>query len=116
VIAGVLHFAKPAPFVAIVPSYLPWPELLVALSGVAELLVGAGLMTNRYRRIAAWAAVALLVAVLPANIHAAQSGVLVEGYPSSAMYRWIRVALQVPLIGWAIAVARPGKPTSLPAN
>jgi uncharacterized membrane protein len=108
VLAGVLHFVIPAPFAAIVPPYLPAPELIVAVSGAAELVIGVGLATRRWRRVAAWLAVALFVAVLPANVYAAQSGVAVAGYPSSAMYRWVRVALQLPLIGWAIGVARWG--------
>ncbi len=103
---GFMHFIKPEPFVLMVPSYIPWPDEMVALSGVAELIIGLGLMIARYRRIAAYAAIALLIAVLPANIYAAQSGVEIPDYPSESWYRWFRVALQPLLIAWALMIAQ----------
>ena len=42
-----LHFLNPEPFVLIVPPYLPAPELLVAISGVFEVLGGVGLLIDR---------------------------------------------------------------------
>jgi uncharacterized membrane protein len=44
VTAGVLHFAKPEPFVKIVPPYLPYPLALVYISGFFEILGGVGLL------------------------------------------------------------------------
>jgi uncharacterized membrane protein len=66
--AGTMHFARPGPFVKIVPPYLPWPLTLVYLSGVAELLCGVGLLVPATTRWAAWGCVALFVAVFPANV------------------------------------------------
>ena len=44
---GVLHFAVPSPFVQIMPPQLPYPLLLVYLSGVAEFASGALLLSSR---------------------------------------------------------------------
>ncbi|MCW2928112.1 MAG: hypothetical protein JWM86_2080, partial [Thermoleophilia bacterium] len=61
--AGALHFIRPDGFVNIVPEQLPNPELLVAISGVAEVLGGVGLLVPRTRVAAGWGLAALLVAV-----------------------------------------------------
>lgn len=108
VVAGSLHFLRPAPFLAMMPPALPWPGLLVAVSGVAEMGVGAALLTRRYRRVAAWTAVLLLIAVFPANVYAAVSGVPIPDYSPSPLYRWFRLPMQAVLIGWALAVRPKG--------
>ncbi len=69
--AGVMHFTSPTFFVAIVPPYLPAPEMLVAVSGVFEILGGLGVLIPATRRWAGYGLLALLVAVYPANIHMA---------------------------------------------
>ena len=106
IVAGVLHFARPAPYVSIVPPWLPDPELLVALSGVAEVLGGAGLLIPRTRRPAAIGLIALLVAVFPANVQMAidPSGAG-RGVPDPLL--WARLPLQ-PLLAWLVwRAARP---------
>ena len=69
VAVGVGHFTNPAPFVSIVPPYLPEPLALVYISGFFEILGGIGLLIPQTRRAAGWGLLALLVAVYPANIH-----------------------------------------------
>jgi len=104
VIAGILHFVVPELYVQIIPPILPAPLALVYLSGVAEIAVGVGLLLPRTRRYAAWATIALLVAIFPANVYMATSGVIVEGIGGgdpSAAARWGRLPLQGVLILWA---------------
>jgi len=103
VIAGILHFVVPELYVQIIPPILPAPLALVYLSGVAEIAVGVGLLLPRTRRYAAWATIALLVAIFPANVYMATSGVIVEGIGGgdpSAAARWGRLPLQGVLILW----------------
>jgi uncharacterized membrane protein len=52
VAAGTMHFAVPGYYRTIVPSYLPAPGALVAVSGAAEILGGIGLLIPRLRRAA----------------------------------------------------------------
>jgi len=104
VVAGVLHFVVPELYVQIVPPILPAPLALVYLSGVAEVAVGVGLLWPRTRGDAAWATIALLVAVFPANVYMATSGVVVTGLGGgdpSTVARWARLPLQGVLILWA---------------
>jgi len=105
VVAGLLHFVVPQLYVQIVPPILPAPLALVYLSGVAEVAVGIGVLLPRTRQYAAWATIALLLAIFPANVYMATSGVVVSGIPGSgdpaAFVRWGRLPLQGVLILWA---------------
>jgi uncharacterized membrane protein len=102
VFAGVMHFVAPDPYVGIMPAYLPWHLELVYLSGVAEILCGVGVLIPRTRVLAAWATIALLIAVFPANlnvaIHDLPMGDATEG---AGILNWVRLPLQLVLIAWA---------------
>ncbi|ALD20718.1 MauE/DoxX family redox-associated membrane protein [Hymenobacter sp. DG25A] len=97
--AGILHFLRPGPYVRIMPPYLPSPLLLVYLSGVAEVGLGALLLPRQTRRWAAWGLIALLIAVFPANIYMAQHNP--SGLDVPAWLLWARLPLQAVLIWWA---------------
>lgn len=102
--AGVSHFTNRGFFIAIVPPYLPWPEALVAISGAAEILLGALLIVPRTSQLAGWGLIALLVAVFPANIHMAMHPDL---YPTmSPMALVIRLPVQGVLVALAYWFAR----------
>ena len=110
VVAGILHFVVPGPYVQIIPPFLPVPLALVYLSGGAEIAVGVGVVVPRTRRYAAWATIALLVAIFPANAYMATSMVVVEGIGGgdpSPLIRWGRLPLQGVLILWAYWYTRP---------
>ena len=102
VLAGVNHFRVPEFYVAIMPPYLPWHLELVYLSGVAEILCGAGLLIPRTRVLAAWATIALLLAIYPANIHVALNDVPMAGRSEGlGIWNWVRLPFQFVLIAWA---------------
>jgi uncharacterized membrane protein len=100
---AVAHFNRMRPdMVEMVPPSVPNPELMVTITGICEILGAIGLLVPRTRRAAAIALIAFLVAVLPANIHAAQSGVTFGGSPATPLVP--RIALQVlfiALLWWA---------------
>lgn len=105
--SGVLHFVRPETFAAIVPRFLPAPEMLVYASGAAELICAAGLLSRR--RWAAIASVVLLVAVLPANIQMAVDISDEYGaYSWPSVAAWARVPLQIPLMWAALQSRRAG--------
>lgn len=105
-LAGMLHFLRPEPFITIVPPGFPSPAVLVALSGLAEIVIGLLLWVPNTRHYGGFGAMLLLLAVYPANIYAAMSEVEVSGYSSAAWFRWLRVALQLPLIALAVRIWR----------
>jgi uncharacterized membrane protein len=73
VAAGALHFLRTHWYEAIVPDYLPAHREIVYVSGVAEMVGGAGLMVPSTRRAAGWWLIATLVAIFPANVWMAQN-------------------------------------------
>ena len=108
IVAGANHFVHPAMYVAIMPPYLPWHLPLVYLSGACESILGALLLVQRTRRMAAWGLVALLIAIFPANIHMAMHPSLYPEIPAPAL--WIRLPLQGLLIAWAWLYTREASP------
>jgi len=100
--AGVNHFLSPDFYVAIMPPYLPRHLELVYLSGVAEIVCGVGLLIPRTRVLAAWATIALLVAIYPANIHVALNDIPLGGRSEGlGIWNWLRLPFQFVLIAWA---------------
>jgi uncharacterized membrane protein len=76
------HFGSRRPdLVAMVPSVFPNPELLVTLTGIAEILGAIGLVIPRVAPAAAGALALLLVALFPANVHAARAALEIGGEP-----------------------------------
>ena len=74
-LTGVVHFVwKREELIAMVPPALPAPELLVTVTGVLELAGAVGLLIHRTAPWAAAGLAALLVAMFPANVHAALEG------------------------------------------
>lgn len=104
IIAGAVHFISPAPYLAIVPSSIPWPGAVVALSGVAEILGGVGVCFHSTRHIAGWGLIALLIAVFPANIHAISTGIVMGGHSLPAWMLWARLPFQLLFIAWVYHV------------
>lgn len=101
-VAGVLHFVFPEPYLKIMPPYLPWHLALVYLSGVAEVGLGALLLWPATRRLAAIGVILLLIAIFPANLHMALHHVQLPGLPPASPFAlWMRLPLQLVLIAWA---------------
>lgn len=111
VLAGIVHFVNPEPYLMMMPSYLPWHEGLVFISGVFEVVLGVAVFVPKYRELAGWGLVALLIAVLPANIWMATEGIQPPGMEMSTPVAWVRVAFQAVFIYWAWAVTRPDPAT-----
>lgn len=106
--AGTLHFAVPAAYDRLVPKWLGEPRLWTLASGAAEVASGALLAWPRTRRAGAWAVVAVLVGVFPANVQVALDGGLpgASGLLASPVAAWLRLPLQVPLVLWAFRHTR----------
>ena len=98
-VAGLNHFAHPGVYERIVPAWLPAPGLLVAISGVCEMLGGAGVLLRATRRFAGAGLIALLIAVFPANLNMAQNPGQYGDLGTPALF-YARLPLQLILIVW----------------
>ncbi|GAB19539.1 hypothetical protein GOEFS_091_00310 [Gordonia effusa NBRC 100432] len=105
---GVLHFAAPKPFDALIPDEIPADKrTLTYASGVAEAVIGGGLLFRRTRRLAAAGAAALFIAVFPANINMVR---LWQDKPAwMKAIAWLRLPLQIPMVLAAVKVYRGSK-------
>jgi uncharacterized membrane protein len=98
--AGVNHFVMPRAYQRIVPPSLkPRAREVVAVSGVAEIAVGLGVLLPWTRRPAGLGVIALLAAVFPANLYMARSPREFRRIPRWALYA--RLPLQPLMMWWA---------------
>jgi uncharacterized membrane protein len=100
------HFTQPRRdgLIAIVPRWIPQPALVITATGILELVGAAGLILPPTRVAAALCLGALLVAMFPANIRAAQ-GVSHPASPSTPLV--VRMPIQALFLG-ALAVVVTG--------
>jgi uncharacterized membrane protein len=105
VAAGMVHFIRPAMYEKIVPPQLGHAPELVAISGIAEIAGGLGLMIPRTRRAAGVGLIVLLVAVWPANIFMALEADRFAAV-APAWVLWARVPLQIAMIWWVERISR----------
>lgn len=101
--AGVAHLVIPAPVRAHLPSWVPGRSVLVAVTGVMEIALGAAMLSTKgkSRTYVGLLLAGFFVAVFPANVYAAISRVPISGYPPGLL-RWIRLPFQAPLVAAAI--------------
>lgn len=104
--SGTLHLTKPKPFRSIMPPQIPKPDAMVAISGVAEIFGGIGILIPATRPMAGWGLIALLAAVFPANVHMALEQTEPYGMQIPAALLWARLPLQPLLMWWVFAVTR----------
>jgi uncharacterized membrane protein len=103
ILAGTLHFVMPGFYMKMMPSYIPFHHELIYVSGLAEIILGFGLLNHNFMRLSAWGIIALLVAVFPANVYAYTDKVDL-GVPQWVLL--VRIPLQGVLIYWAYLYAK----------
>lgn len=98
--AGIAHLRSPAGFVAITPSWVPFPHEVVALTGIAEIAGAIGLMLPRFRYAAGIGLALYALCVWPANVNHAVNDIALGGRHLSWWYHGPRLAFQ-PVIIWS---------------
>lgn len=114
VFTAVSHFLPRtrADLIRLVPTSLPAPGFLVSLTGVLEFAGAIGLAIAPLAWLAALALAVLLVALFPANIHAARAGLEIAG--QRAMPLRIRLPLQLFWIACLLWVAAATRAANFP--
>jgi len=108
--AGVTHFVNPTFFDAIVPPWMPFGERFwTIVSGIAEVLIGIGVLRRSTRKRAALAAFVLFVTVYPANLYMAWDW---RDRPfGDQLISLGRLPFQFLFFAWALSVARGAEDT-----
>jgi len=100
IVAGVSHFFRPRFYARMLPLWLPAHKFLVASSGLAEIILGFGLLYAPTRGLSAWATIAMLSIFLIVHVHMAIGNEAGLGLPKWVL--WLRVLLQFALIAWVL--------------
>ncbi|HJL59981.1 MAG TPA: hypothetical protein QF621_06490 [Candidatus Thalassarchaeaceae archaeon] len=95
---GVAHFKEPQKFVAIVPPLLPFPLLLVYLSGAMEVAGGLAIIFPETRVIAGRFLALFLIGVYPANLYMWTHDVSFNGTQFDSQGHILRLGAQLLLI------------------
>jgi len=106
IVAGINHFVNPAGYIKILPPRLPYPGLIIIISGICEILFALFLLPVITRRFAAWAIILLLIAIFPANLQ-----MTMNYYNTNNPGLWLtilRLPLQGLLIYWAYQYTKAG--------
>ena len=102
---GIDHFINPDFYLSIMPPAFPLHKEAVYISGFFEILGGLDVLIFRFRKIAGWGLIVLLVTVYPANIYMALTP---EAFPNiSIELLYFRLALQFLFFYWAYVVTLP---------
>ena len=101
--AGIAHLRWPDPFLSITPDWVPQPGLVIAATGLAEILGAVALVAvPRLRRAAGIGLALYAVCVFPANIKHAADAVSVHGPSAWWPYHAPRLAFQPVVVWWAL--------------
>ncbi|NNC42758.1 MAG: hypothetical protein HKO03_05925 [Acidimicrobiia bacterium] len=104
ILAGVSHLSwSRSEFLAQVPDWFPADaDLVVVLSGVVEILIGAALLlAAKFRVIVGLIAGAFFVVIFPGNVAQLAEGTDAFGLNSTTS-RAVRLVFQPVLVGWAL--------------
>ncbi len=103
VFTGAAHFTrKRESLVRMVPGWMPLPGLAVTATGLLQFLGAAGLLVPALAPLAGRGLALLLIALFPANVHAARAGIDLDGKPATPLL--FRAPVQLLFIGlllWA---------------
>lgn len=94
------HFFQSDAMIQMLPEWVPQREALVHATGVLEVMIAVALFRARWRLAGAWAALLVLVAFFPANIHAALHHAPMGGHAWGPAYLLVRAPLQIFIIAW----------------
>ena len=98
ILAGIMHFITPKPFLSITPKWVPFPVFINYWVGSIEVLLGILLCFPDTQSWAAWGIITLLVAVFPANIYHFQKA---RRKGKMVAVTMVRLPIQALLIYWA---------------
>ncbi len=102
------HWGKRRPdLVAMVPQAFPRPDLLVTVTGLLEIVGAAGLVLAQTAPYAALGLCLLLLAIFPANVHAARQDLSIAGRPVEGLLP--RTILQLVFLAAAVTVFVAGR-------
>ena len=101
-LAASAHWGKRrADLIRMVPPAFPHPEILITLSGIAELAGAVGMLWAPVTKAASVGLAILLVAMFPANVYAARHQMMIGGRKVTGLA--LRTVLQIVFLAAVLA-------------
>ena len=108
--AGVNHFLHEDFYTHLMPDHYDDPRAWVLITGAAEILGGLGLLIPQSRRFSAVALAAMLAGYMDVHLYMLRHPERFPEFPQWGLEA--RIPMQVLLIAWALAHARPEPPSA----
>ncbi len=100
ILAGANHFRTPGFYLAMMPPWIPKHSLMVTLSGVAEIILGLGLLFEPTRSLAGVGIITILIVFLTVHMYMLQNrNTLFKKVPTIVLLA--RIPVQFVLMYWA---------------
>ena len=101
VFAGINHFVDPEFYYGLIPDYLPFQEGINIVSGIAEIIVGIGVLFQKTRKWSSNLLIVMLLSFIPAHIYFLQIGSCIDsGLCVAEWISWVRLLVIHPLLIW----------------
>ena len=104
--AGIAHFTNPQFYIKITPSFIPFKQFLVDLSGLLEILGGFLILFNQARKTGVYLLVGLLVLFFVVHFDMLFTYQLSEDFTLNSFLLTLRIIIQFILIYWVISLLK----------
>ena len=104
--AGVAHFTNPQFYIKITPSFIPFKQFLVDLSGFLEILGGLLILFNQTRRKGVFLLVGLLILFFVVHFDMLFTFQISENILLNKSLLLMRIIIQFILIYWVISLLK----------
>jgi len=98
--AGIAHFTNPQFYINITPSFIPFKQFLVDLTGVLEILGGLLVLFNTTRKTAVYLLLGLLILFFIVHLDMLFTYEVSENIILNKSLLLIRIIIQILLIVW----------------
>ena len=104
--AGIAHFTNPQFYIKITPSFIPFKQFLVDLSGLLEILGGFLILFNQTRKTGVYLLVGLLVLFFVVHFDMLFTYQLSEDFTLNSFLLTLRIIIQFILIYWVMSLLK----------
>lgn len=105
-LTGITHFVATHTMARMLPPFVPRRTEIVYLTGAFELAGAAAIWIPRIEQAAGACLVALIIAVLPANLYTALHHLPIAGHQDGVRYLLARIPFEIFLIVWVYRATR----------
>lgn len=106
-IAGILHLHIPDLFIPALPAILPYKFELIYITGIFELILGTGLIVQKYQDLSAKTLALYFLLLLPIHVFVSLYSIEIFGINNSFLL-WGRTFFQFVFIFWALSLQTQG--------